>query len=583
MFRSFRRQLTAFTIGFVLFISGFMALLSYGFIYQNIISISMEYNNQIVHQLCNNIELFMNGIDDEIESLSYSSEIRFYGSRFITPEVSPSRSAVKKVFWSSVRQKELDDISIIYDNKKSISLFNMYDEKSLLELCRYYDKNEVMFDAKFVPLIHYNNNGHPALSCIKSVSDSSMKGNCYLVGSMVIDDIFEMLDSVDLGEGSGVCLVDANGSVQYSTIVNETFTQDMNQLIKTDSFKDKSGFTVNLNKEKYIISTYPLSDTSLCTVVYIPLSNVTKSAAPLLYTMLSIILLFLIISIIISVRLSNRLTAPVTALSAYVRNWDGYNHSFPKVKGTEETDILYHSFQDMTERIQLLMEKNTQENQQKRKAELLALQAQINPHFLYNTLDSINALAILNDDTDISDMTTSLAHLLRLSIGQPEEFVTIEDEIKHIKAYLTIQKVRYNEKFDVQFCIEKSTLHFPVIRLILQPLIENCIYHGFETKEDKGHIKVHVWDGMDTIHIQIIDDGIGVDSKTEKEIQENLASFKKPGKDCSVGLYNVNERLRLYYGENCSFQFQSTINMGTTVTIQFPKVKEICNVQNTDC
>ncbi|GKH34680.1 sensor histidine kinase [Muricomes sp. OA1] len=574
MFRSFKKQLTAFTIGFVLAIAVIMALLCYRFIYQNIISVSVQYNNQIANQLCKNIELFMEGIDEQIESVAYSSEIRFFGSHFITPGISSSRSDVKKVLWSAATQQNgFDDISIIYNGKKMISLFNMYDEKSLLELCDYYDKSEVYLNARFVPLIHSNNNGHYSLSCIKSVSNSSVTSGYYVIGSIIIDDIFEMLNNVDLGDGSGACLVDANGSVQYSTLVEGTFTQDMTNLIQTTNFKKDSGFTARLNRENYIISVYPLNHSDLSTVVYIPLSNVTKAAAPLLYTMLTIIFLFLIVSIVISVKLSNRLTYPVTALAVHVRNWDGCSNQFPKVKGTEETDILYHSFQKMTEHIQLLMEKNAQENRQKRKAELLALQAQINPHFLYNTLDSINALAILNDDQDISNMTTFLAHLLRLSIGQPDEFVTIDDEIKHIKAYLTIQKIRYNDKFDVEFHVDSSIGQFPIIRLILQPLIENCIYHGFETKEGKGHIIISAGESAGQIVIQIMDDGLGTDPVTEKEIQNNLASVKKPGNGCSVGIYNVNERLRLYYGDKSSLTFHSVQNKETVVTIRLPKEK----------
>lgn len=574
MLRSFKTQLTAFTIGFILVISGIMAILSYRFIYQNIISNSIQYNNQIVHQLCKNIELFMSGIDDEIESVSYSSEIRFYNSHFITPGISPSRSAVKKVLWNAAsHQKGLDDISIIYDNEKILSLFNMYEEESLLELCRYYNENEILLNAQFVPIIHENNNGHPALSCIKAISNASVKEGYYLVGTIIVDDIFELLGNVDLGEGSGACLIDTNGSVQYSTLVEGTFTGDMNQLIKKNEFKAGTGFVAKLNNEKYILSVYPLDNSALSTVVYIPLSNVTKSAAPLLYSMLGIIFLFLTISIFISIRLSNRLTAPVTSLSVQIRNWNGLKLHLPRVKGTIETDILYNAFQEMIQQIQLLMERNAQENRQKRKAELLALQAQINPHFLYNTLDSINALAILRDDKDISNMTTSLAHLLRLSIGQPDEFVTIDEEIRHIKAYMTIQKIRYNDKFDVEYHIEEKIREFPVIRLILQPLIENCIYHGLETKDGKGHITVSVQNRDDIIQIQIIDDGLGTDKETEKKIQHNLASARKPGGDCSVGIYNVNERLRLYYGDRASMTFQSTENTGTVITIQYPKEK----------
>lgn len=572
MLRSFKTQLTAFTIGFVLVISGVMAFLSYRFIYQNIISVSVQYNNQIVHQLCKNIELFMSGIDDEIESLSYSSEIRFYNSHFITPGISPTRSAVKKVLWTAAsHEKGLDDISIIYNNKKTLSLFNMYDEESLLELCKYYDSNEILLNAQFVPIIHQNSNKRPALSCVKSVTNSTVTDGYYIIGTINVDNIFELLKTVNLGDGSGACLIDTNGSLQYSTLVDGTFTKDMNQLIQKNEFTPGTGFIASLNNEKYILSVHPLDKSALSTVVYIPLSNVTKSTTPLLYSMLGIIFIFLVLCIIISIRLSNRLTAPVANLSVQIRNWDDYTLQLPTVKGTIETDILYHAFQEMIQRIQLLIEKNAQENRQKRKAELLALQAQINPHFLYNTLDSINALAILKDDREISNMTTSLAHLLRLSIGQPDEFVTLEEEIRHIKAYMTIQKIRYNDKFDVEYHLPERLTQFPVIRLILQPLIENCIYHGFETKEGRGHVMVNVSDSQDQIIIEIVDDGLGTDQETLKKIQSNLVSAQKPGENCSVGIYNVNERLRLYYGSKASMIFQSIENKGTTIVIHYPK------------
>lgn len=572
MFRSFKKQLTVFSISFIILMSGIMIFLCYSFIYRNIISLAMQYNNQIIHQLCNNIDFFLKDISEEINSLSYTSEVRFYGSRFITPGVSPSRSDVKKVLWDAVStQNELDDISLIYDNKKVLSLFNMYDEKSLLELCDYYKEHSSYFDTDLIPMIHFNNNGHPALSCIKYISNSSDAGGYYIVGSIVIDKIFGLLNDIDLGDNSGACLIDTDGTVQYSSLPDESFSRDMTELIQINDFSESSDFIISLSGEKYIVSIYPLDNSGLSTVVYLPLSNVTKTTLPLFYTMIGIILLFLMIGIVISIRLSKRMTIPITNLAEYARNWEGYNSPVEKVKGNEETDILYDAFQEMNKRIQLLVQKNIQDEEEKRQAEILALQAQINPHFLYNTLDSINALAILNDNPDISDMTTSLAQLLQLSIGRPDEFITVENELEYVKAYLTIQKIRYNDKFDVDFYVDNSIRSQQIIRLILQPLIENCIYHGFEQKNGPGHISLKIWGEQDVLFIQISDNGIGVDPETEKDIQRRLAAVSDPITGSSVGIYNVNKRLHLYYGGKASLTFHSVQDKGTIIMIQIPK------------
>lgn len=226
------------------------------------------------------------------------------------------------------------------------------------------------------------------------------------------------------------------------------------------------------------------------------------------------------------------------------------------------------------ERVEHLMEVNKQENALKRKAELQALQAQINPHFLYNTLDSINALAILNNEDDISKMTTSLGILLRRSIGKPDEYQTLKEEFDHVKAYMAIQKIRYEDRFYADFHIDSSIASFPVIKLILQPLVENSIYHGLEPKESSGHIFISATDCSDYITIEITDNGIGVTKEKEKLIQQNLTQIKHPGIDCSVGIYNVNERLRLHYGAKAFLTFHSISGEGTTVTLHIPKDKE---------
>lgn len=580
MFKIFKNQLIAFTVGMILLISLTFAFLSFYFIHTKVLSIAISYNNQFVNQLCRNISLFLDDVNEATQSLSRTSALRFYTSNFITPGVASTRDDVKAELWKTIyNQNCIDDISIIYKDKKIISMYNMYREEDLLELCNYYKQNQILVSSQLVPLIHYNNNDHPALSYVTTTGDSS--NICYVISSVTIDELFDLLENIDLGAGSGACLIDSLGSLQYSTITEPDFQYDMNILIEEENFSHESSFISKLGNEPYIISVYPLADSKLSTVVYIPLSNVTKIVSPLLLYIPVFILLILFIFGSMSVRISNRLTKPIVTLANYMSTIENYHsHTLAKPNGTVETDILYHTFQDMMNRINRLMEENKLENNLKRHAELRALQSQINPHFLYNTLDSINALAILNNEDDISKMAISLGTLLRRSIANPNEYHSLSNEFEHVKAYISIQKIRYDDLFSADYHIDSSIADFPVIRLILQPLVENCIYHGFELKDEPGCLLISATDQSQYIEIVIEDTGLGVSKDKADYIQHNLDENIQPGINCSVGIYNVNARLRLYYGAAASMTFNSTEGKGTTVTLHIPKNKEDIHVEN---
>lgn len=584
MLRTFKNQLTAFTFSIILLISLIFALLCCTFIYKNILSVAISYNNQLSNQLCKNIELFLDGIKNATESLSRTSALRFYGSNFITPDIVPTRDEIKADLWKTIaNQESIDDISVVYDEKKLVSLYNMYGEEDLLRLTEYYNQKQALLTSQIIPVIHYNKNGHPALSCIKLTSSSD--STCYIISSVTIDEVFNLMQNIELGKGSGACLVDSNGSVQYSTVTDEQFQNDMNTLIKEKDFALNTSFVSSLSRQEYIISVYPFSNSALSTVVYIPLSNVTKELHTLLLSMLGSILLMSLFFISISTHISKKLTNPIITLTQHISSMENDRlDALPPMKGTLETQILFSAFQEMLQRIHILMEKIASENELKRKAELSALQSQINPHFLYNTLDSINALAVLNDNKEISKMITALGKLLRLSIDTTNEYLTLQDEFNHVKAYIAIQKIRYEDSFSVEFSMDDSIADFPVIRLILQPLVENCIYHGLEPLESVGHILISAADFSDYIEIKIQDNGKGVPPDMEKAIQQNLQQRKHPGTGHSVGIYNVNERLHLYYGQEAFMTFTSILDKTTTVTLHIPKKDfsktEIAYVEN---
>lgn len=236
-----------------------------------------------------------------------------------------------------------------------------------------------------------------------------------------------------------------------------------------------------------------------------------------------------------------------------------------------EIGSLTKSFDAMTHRIQELMEQNVYEQEQKRKSELKALQSQINPHFLYNTLDSIIWMAEGKKNEEVVLMTASLARLLRQSISNEDEVVPIINEVEYAKSYLTIQKMRYKDKLEFQIDVDSSILYIPLIKLVLQPVIENAIYHGLKYKESKGLLIVKGFMKDGNAVLQVIDDGVGMDEETLAHIYDkHKVNYHSNG----VGVYNVQKRLKLYYGDDYGITYESKKGDGTTATITIPGSQE---------
>ena len=245
----------------------------------------------------------------------------------------------------------------------------------------------------------------------------------------------------------------------------------------------------------------------------------------------------------------------------------------PDVVETSENEIgsLTRSFNVMTRRIRELMDQNVRDQEAKRKSELKALQSQINPHFLYNTLDSIIWMAEGKKNEEVVLMTASLARLLRQSISNEDEVVPIAQEVEYARGYLTIQKMRYKDKMEFQIDVDPAILHINLIKLVLQPVIENAIYHGLKYKESKGLLIVKGFMKNGNAVLQVIDNGVGMDEETLAHIYDrHKVNYQSNG----VGVYNVQKRLQLYYGSAYGITYESKVGVGTTATITIPGNQE---------
>jgi two-component system sensor histidine kinase YesM len=223
--------------------------------------------------------------------------------------------------------------------------------------------------------------------------------------------------------------------------------------------------------------------------------------------------------------------------------------------------------------IQKLIDMVYREQQSKREAELKTLQEQIKPHFLYNTLDTIQWMAQDHGADDIVRIVGALTNLFRIALSKGKEMIRVSDEVEHVRSYLIIQKARYEDKFDFSIDVDEEVLPFKVLKLTLQPLVENAIYHGIKERRGNGNIRVTASrrDGM--LVMRVTDDGVGMSAVKLEYVRALLLTPPSSEKD-GYGISNVNERIQLSFGRKFGLRFESSPGSGTTVEILHPLVED---------
>ena len=237
---------------------------------------------------------------------------------------------------------------------------------------------------------------------------------------------------------------------------------------------------------------------------------------------------------------------------------------------SDESDMLVHGFNKMSSQIEELLQRVKVEQERKKEAELQALVAQINPHFIYNSLESINSMAVMAGNKDISKMVVSLGRLLRISISENQELIPLSTEFEHVRHYLNIQKFRFEDGFE--FDIDLPPHLEPVLtqKLIVQPLVENALYHAIEPMKQTGFIQIRAIEAAQEVLIEVIDNGPGFDEQVLLNLWERPVDKKY--KDSGVGLRNVHERIRIRFGSPYGMMICSSPGEGSIVRIRVPKI-----------
>ncbi|HIX91039.1 MAG TPA: sensor histidine kinase [Candidatus Agathobaculum pullicola] len=279
----------------------------------------------------------------------------------------------------------------------------------------------------------------------------------------------------------------------------------------------------------------------------------------------------LAVAVLTSFLLSRLLSRPLRGLADAMERFetDADHFTYLPVGGTREVQELSGSFEHMVLRIQRLMTTVREEEINLRKTELKALQAQINPHFLYNTLDSIAWMCEQGRTDDAVKMIHALARLFRISISKGHELIPIAKEIEHAESYLQIQKYRYKNQFTYAFDVDPACLNYYCNKITLQPIIENAINHGLDLLVDEGRITVQVRQDGEDIVFDVRDNGVGMSDELIQSILQH-----GPDDRTGIGIRNVNDRLQIYFGKQYGLHISSEPDVGTCVEIRMPKIQE---------
>jgi two-component system sensor histidine kinase YesM len=377
---------------------------------------------------------------------------------------------------------------------------------------------------------------------------------------------------VVLGRRGYLFVVDSEGGIVYHPRQELIYSQLEREYIDTAVATRNGSFSVTDEKGERLYTVSTSLRTGWRTVGVNYVSELVENRRTIQRYYVSWTVICIVLAIFIAVLISHRLSMPILRLRSTMRVVEQGNFDVTAdITRRDEIGDLARDFNIMIARIKELVRTNAEEQEEKRKSELMALQNQITPHFLYNTLDSIVWMAEGQQNEEVVKMVSALARLLRLSISRGEELVTIRDEIAHIGHYLTIQKVRYRDKLDFDISVDEGIMGLYVPKVILQPLVENAIYHGIKNNDEGGCVTVGGTSNNGTVVLSVGDDGVGM---SEEQIAAILDAGGTARQRRRVGVRNVHERIQLYFGDDYGLRFSSEVGRGTVVEIHLPRVEQ---------
>lgn len=562
---SIRFKLTSYTIlCFFLFLCSISAIAS-GLYYTSVAQIIDEQIINTSKQVVSNYELYF---DSAIE-VSNSIQTKI-DNRNVLNEKTAIRSyfddvkSIKGEILSIAFYDENGDLIVADSTFDTVNNDNVYETNSFQNAI-----NEPMINI-FSGVGFENDRYAFTLSRYMSFNRSENHGVALI--EFDFTKIVRLIYQSDLGENGHIAIFDRDYNVVYSSLP-ELIDED---LIETKKLVlGSTGVTINHQSFNLYIST--ITNTGWKVSVFTNNSQIYSVLYNFIIIVIITILLLSILYIFIVYVIVKQVTYPLYRLQAEMNKVKDLNYDVNRSKlkkGSKEIIQLDATFNEMMRRIRYLADKLLQEQENQRKSELKALQNQINPHFLYNTLDSIIYMIDKGENQKAEEMIVALSKFFRISISRGKAIIPLKDEVEHVRNYLLIQKIRFGDQFTYSINVDPSLYQYSCIKLILQPLVENAIEHGLNDNESGGQIEIIGTQNESYIILKIKDNGYGI---SEDKLEQIYKSFHDDSIHQGVGLKNVYQRIKIYYGEEADIKIDSLFDEGTIISIYIPKKKAVKN------
>lgn len=416
---------------------------------------------------------------------------------------------------------------------------------------------------------------HRVVSLSRSVdiNDGSTSGSGVLLVDMkysVLEDMLERINETSSGIYYYLCSRD--GEIIYHprwTEINRGLFKEKNN--KAASYEDGIyEMKTDGQKENIVVGSVAYTGWKLIGVV--PESVQETSINKFRYYIITTILILVMMLLQVNRFISRKISRPIRELDESVKAYEAGAMPDIYIGGSAEIRHLGYSVQKSYEQIEALMKEIIQQQTERRKSELDALQSQINPHFLYNTLESITWMIEAQRNKEAVVMISELAKLLRVSLSRGKTIISIGDELQHSRSYMNIQRVRYKERFKVEFLIDEEIKNYCIVKLVIQPLLENAIYYGVGNmdEDDDGQILIRGEKKGEDIYISIEDNGMGMPEDIRSNILTDNSKVSKHGS--GVGVINVHSRISLMFGPEYGLEVYSELDEGTKVVIHIPAI-----------
>ncbi len=547
----------------------------YGRLSSQVSQTVMEENQSLISQVARSVESYLRTVMKLSDSL-------YYG-------------AVKNADLSS--ESINSEITLLYDNNRddvaNIALFSQ--DGTLIEAvpaARIKTNLDVKSDSWFINALEKTENQHFSDPHVQTIFDGNesqyqwvislsravelTEGTSTAQGVLLVDlsysSLAHLFNGVTTGSGGYVYLISSDGEILYHPKMQLIDSgRFMENNLAAAEYKDGNHLEEFEGTER-IVTVKSVGYTGWKVVGVTPKNVVSLNTIKTRLFIVFIITLILFILTFINSYISSRITDPIKELEKSVGILEEGNLQTPVyIGGSYEIQHLGTSISSMAKQIRVLMNDIVTEHEAKRKQEFDTLQSQINPHFLYNTLDIIVWMIENEQKAEAVKVVTALARFFRISLSKGKSIIQVRDEIEHVRSYLMIQRMRFKNKFTYDIEVGEGCEELASLKLMLQPLVENAIYHGMEFMDGDGEVIIKSWREGDELFFMVRDNGLGM---TEEQVtslfSDSIHTTSKKGS--GIGVKNVNERIKLYFGEQYGLTIHSEPDVGTEIIIRLPAI-----------